>query len=50
MSSRKSRFNYHCILQILPKGLILPHSEGSKKENNAKNRYLETWPCKKLYS
>ncbi|CAC5385841.1 unnamed protein product [Mytilus coruscus] len=30
--------------EILPKGLIHPHMEGSKDENKIKNRFLTTWP------
>ncbi|VDI74377.1 Hypothetical predicted protein, partial [Mytilus galloprovincialis] len=30
--------------EILPKGLVHAHVEGSKEENKAKNRFLTTWP------
>ncbi|XP_076078870.1 receptor-type tyrosine-protein phosphatase epsilon-like [Mytilus galloprovincialis] len=30
--------------EILPKGLVHPHVEGSKEENKVKNRFLTTWP------
>ncbi|VDI74379.1 Hypothetical predicted protein, partial [Mytilus galloprovincialis] len=30
--------------EILPKGLIHAHVEGSKEENKVKNRFLTTWP------
>ncbi|XP_063446352.1 uncharacterized protein LOC134725939 [Mytilus trossulus] len=30
--------------EILPKGLIHAHAEGSKEENKVKNRFLTTWP------
>ncbi|CAC5376552.1 PTPRT [Mytilus coruscus] len=30
--------------EILPKGLVLAHAEGSKEENKVKNRFLTTWP------
>ncbi|XP_052059394.1 receptor-type tyrosine-protein phosphatase mu-like isoform X2 [Mytilus californianus] len=30
--------------EILPKGLIHQHMEGSKDENKIKNRFLTTWP------
>ncbi|CAG2207207.1 PTPRT [Mytilus edulis] len=30
--------------EILPKGLVRAHVEGSKEENKVKNRFLTTWP------
>ncbi|XP_063398426.1 uncharacterized protein LOC134683184 [Mytilus trossulus] len=30
--------------EILPKGLVRGHFEGSKEENKVKNRFLTTWP------
>ncbi|XP_052105247.1 receptor-type tyrosine-protein phosphatase epsilon-like [Mytilus californianus] len=30
--------------EILPKGLVHAHVEGSKEENKVKNRFLTTWP------
>ncbi|XP_076115329.1 receptor-type tyrosine-protein phosphatase epsilon-like [Mytilus galloprovincialis] len=30
--------------EILPKGLVHSHVEGSKEENKVKNRFLTTWP------
>ncbi|XP_071123327.1 receptor-type tyrosine-protein phosphatase epsilon-like [Mytilus edulis] len=30
--------------EILPKGPVHPHNEGSKEENKLKNRFLTTWP------
>ncbi|CAC5380716.1 Tyrosine-protein phosphatase non-receptor type 5,Receptor-type tyrosine-protein phosphatase R,Receptor-type tyrosine-protein phosphatase eta,Tyrosine-protein phosphatase non-receptor type 7,Receptor-type tyrosine-protein phosphatase beta [Mytilus coruscus] len=30
--------------EILPKGLVHAHTEGSKEENKVKNRFLSTWP------
>ncbi|XP_071132314.1 receptor-type tyrosine-protein phosphatase epsilon-like [Mytilus edulis] len=30
--------------ELLPKGLVHAHTEGSKEENKVKNRFLTTWP------
>ncbi|XP_052059524.1 receptor-type tyrosine-protein phosphatase epsilon-like [Mytilus californianus] len=30
--------------ELLPKGLVHAHAEGSKEENKVKNRFLTTWP------
>ncbi|XP_063423138.1 receptor-type tyrosine-protein phosphatase epsilon-like [Mytilus trossulus] len=30
--------------ELLPKGLVYAHVEGSKEENKVKNRFLTTWP------
>ncbi|CAC5412432.1 PTPRT [Mytilus coruscus] len=30
--------------EMLPRGLVYAHVEGSKEENKAKNRFLTTWP------
>ncbi|CAC5418187.1 PTPRT [Mytilus coruscus] len=30
--------------EMLPRGLVYAHVEGSKEENKAKNRFLSTWP------
>ncbi|XP_071153899.1 receptor-type tyrosine-protein phosphatase epsilon-like [Mytilus edulis] len=37
----------HCFkneYELLPKGLVHAHAEGSKEENKVKNRFLTTWP------
>ncbi|OPL33491.1 hypothetical protein AM593_07385, partial [Mytilus galloprovincialis] len=37
--------NFKKEYEILQKGLLYPHVEGSKEENKVRNRFLSLWPC-----
>ncbi|CAC5388871.1 Tyrosine-protein phosphatase 2,Tyrosine-protein phosphatase corkscrew,Tyrosine-protein phosphatase non-receptor type 6 [Mytilus coruscus] len=34
--------------EVLPRGLVCAHVEGSKAQNKEKNRFFTTWPCPKM--